>query len=97
MSYSFNVRAHTDEEVIDSIAAEFDKVIASQPIHEADRGQAAAAAEAFLEIIPAPTEDQDYSVSVSGSVGWTGTLGEGAVVTSASVQVSASLVAKQTA
>ena len=95
MSYSFGVRGATKAEVIANVSAELDKVIASQPIHSLDRAQAQAAAEAFVNVIP-DNPDKDFYVSVSGSLGWDGILGESVpvIVTSASVNVSASLVAK---
>ena len=96
MSYSFSVRGATKADVINNAAAELDKVVASQPIHAADRAQAQAAAEAFLGIIPGKDDDQDFYLYVSGSVGWKGTLGAAdQVLTSASVNVSASLIAKE--
>lgn len=95
MSYSFSVRGVTEAEVMKKVDAELDKVVASQPIHEADRAQARAAVMAFVNIIPDPTDKQDFYVSVSGSLGWSGNLGEGHIVTSASVNVGASLIAKE--
>lgn len=96
MSYSFSVRGATKAEVIGKVSVELDKVVTSQPIHSADRAQAQAAAEAFVAIIPADAGDKDFYVSVNGSVGWNGNLGAAnCVITSASVGVSASLVAKE--
>ena len=95
MSYSFAVRADTKVGIAEKIASEFDNVVAQQPIHTADRDQAQAAALAFLEVIP-DTEGQDFYVSVSGSVGWTGTSGVDAVVTAAGASISASLRPKET-
>lgn len=93
MSYSFSVRGATKAEIIGKVAAEFDKVVASQPVHSADRAHAQACAEAFLGFIPDDPGGQDFYISVSGSVGWNGTLGAH-VLTSAGVNVSASLVNK---
>ena len=95
MSYSFAVRGTTKAEALTKLGQELDKVVVAQPIHSADRQQAYAAAEAFLEIIP-PTEGQDFYISVSGSVGWTGD-GNSRVITSAGVSVSASLTTKEVA
>jgi hypothetical protein len=91
MSYSFVVRADTKTAVLEKIAAQFDTVVAQQPIHAADRAQAQATAEAFLEIIPSKADDQDFYVSVGGSVGWR----DDNVITSASVNISAYLVPKE--
>jgi regulator of protease activity HflC (stomatin/prohibitin superfamily) len=93
MSYSFGVRAATKAEVAEKIAAELDKVVAAQPVHAADRAQAQAAAEAFLGILPEKPTDQDFYVSVSGSVSWKADK----VLTSAGVNISASLSAKEKA
>lgn len=92
MSYSFSVRGATKAEARDKVVTELDKVVAAQPIHKVDEHHALAAVEAFLEIIPGNVDGKDFAVSVSGSVGWSGTLGHDAVVTSASVNVSTSLV-----
>lgn len=93
MSYSFAVCGSTKAETLTKLGEELDNVVLQQPVHSADRQQAYAAAEAFLEIIP-PTEGHDFYISVSGSIGW---LGEHINITSASVNVSASLVTKEAA
>lgn len=93
MSYSFNVRAGTKAEVLEKVAAELNQAVADQPIHSADREQAEAAASAFLGILP-EVDDKDYFISVNGSVGYQGE-GEERVITTASVGVSASLIAKE--
>ncbi len=96
MSYSFSARGATKVDVTAKISAELDKVVASQPIHSADRAQAQAAAEAFLAIIPDSAGDKDFCVSVSGSVGWSGMAGTAdQVLTSAGVSVSAYMIAKE--
>src|SRR6266566_4997251 len=96
MSYSFSARGATKAEVMQKVTVELDKVVANQSSHSADRAQAQAAAEAFLGVIPADAGDKDFYISVSGSVGWNGLLGAADyVVTSASVNVSACLVAKE--
>ena len=70
MSYSFNVTAPTKDEAKEKITAEFDKVIASQPVHAADRDAAQAAAHAFVDVLSAPADGEEIRVSVHGSVGW---------------------------
>lgn len=98
MSYSFSGRGATKAEVMEKVAAELDKVVAGQPIHAADRAQAQAAAQAFLDVLPDANGEQDIYVSVSGSVGWSGVLGAAdQVLTSAGVNVSVALIAKETA
>jgi hypothetical protein len=97
MSYSFSVRGATKAEAMQKVVAELDKVVASQPIHSADRAQAEAAACGFLSVIPDDAGGKDFYISVSGSVSWSGTLDVDAVVKSASVNVSASLLDKASA
>ena len=53
MSYSFTVRAATKEAALQAVSDQLDQVVAAQPIHAADRQQAYASTEAFLEIVPA--------------------------------------------
>ena len=95
MSYSFTVRAETKTDTLRKVAEELDRIVDQQPVHAADRQQAFAVAEAFIEIIP-DDATMDYSVSVSGYVSWKGTLGSGEDIslTTASINASASLVAK---
>lgn len=91
MSYSFSARGATKAEVMQKVAAELDKVVASQTIHAADRAHAQAAAETFLGVVTDPSGSKDFYVSVSGSVSW----GLDDVITAASVNVSAGLMAKE--
>jgi hypothetical protein len=95
MSYSFSVRAATKAEALIKIENELGNVVTAQPIHAADREQAYAAAEAFLEIVP-DDDSKDFQVSVHGSVGWTGE-GDAQVITAAGVGVSVHLVPKEAA
>ena len=98
MSYSFSVTGATKADVMEKVDAELNKVVASQPIHAEDRDGARNSAEDFLDLLPEPGETQEFHVSVSGSLGWTGTLGAAdQALTSASVNVSASIVAKDAA
>lgn len=97
MSYSFHVRETSVENATSKVSEELDKVVAAQPIHTADRDAALKAVETFLSLLPG-APGQDFYVSVSGSLGWTGNLGTAdQVITSASVNVSTSLVAKKQA
>jgi len=93
MSYAFNVRAGTKEQVTEKVAAELEKVVAQQPIHAVDRFKAFETACELLAMLPNDAGEKEFNVSVSGSLGWT----EGNVVTSASVNVQTSLVAKEKA
>lgn len=89
MSYSFSFRAANKAEASEKVADELGKIVANQPVHEADRAQAQAAADSFIELIR-DDETQDILVSVSGSC-W----GVDAGLNSAGVNVSAQLVAKE--
>lgn len=91
MFYGFSVRAATREELSDLIEAEFDKIVALQPIHDADREAAQNAAEGFVSALP-DTEGMEFSVSVSGSVSWSGSYPEDYSVMCAGINISASLV-----
>lgn len=97
MSYSFQKRGATKAILMAMVIAELDNVVSAQPVHVADRAQAQAAAEAFLDIVPDADETQDYYVSVSGSVTykWDGANNKIKGVTGASINVSASLVQKE--
>lgn len=88
MSYSFNVQAKTKAEAKEAIAAEFDKVVEGQPVHQADMPSARAAADAFVDVLDAPTDGQNVKVTVNGYVSWQE---EGKFLT-AMVGVTASLV-----
>jgi L-fucose mutarotase/ribose pyranase (RbsD/FucU family) len=93
MSYAFAVRGTTKAQVMEKVSAELEKVVAQQPIHSIDRWKAYETATEFLAMVPNETGDKEFYVSVSGSLGWI----EGNVVTSACVNVQASLVAKEKA
>jgi hypothetical protein len=70
MSYSFNVQARTKAEAHQKIAAEFDAVLDSQPVHEADLPAARVAAAAFVDVLKEPTEKEAIKVRVNGYVTW---------------------------
>lgn len=70
MSYSFSVTAESKAEAKEKIGQEFDKVVLSQPVHEVDRAAAEAAANAFVDVLVDPSEQQQIVMSCYGSVGW---------------------------
>lgn len=76
------------------IAAELDKMVGQQPVHEHDQKQAQAVAETFLLLIGEPGEGQQVSVSVCGWLQWNGGVTAPHEFTGANVNVSASIVAK---
>lgn len=71
MSYSFTVSVASKSDVKAAVAAEMDKVIAMQAIHQRDRDAAINAADAYAQLVTVP-EGKTLKVSVSGSVGWSG-------------------------
>lgn len=93
MSYGFNVRAATKGEAIAAVEAEFDKVIAAQPCHVADRYAAMKNAEAVIAMLPEPSETQDVTVSMNGYMSWIGNVEDGNF-TGASVAASANIMPK---
>lgn len=94
MSYAFTVRAATKAEAKEKVAAEFDRVVSTQPAHVRDRVAALAAADAFIDLL-ADDGTKDVSIGVNGSVGWYVALEPGQEaalpLTAASVSVSAHL------
>ena len=93
MSYSFSVQAPSKDEAKAAVAAKFDEVIASQPMHERDKAAALSNATAVIDLLmDAP--DRHISVSVNGYVSWMNVLeAEGSnPLLGASVSASASLV-----
>ena len=89
MSYSFSVRAESKAAACAMVADKLREVLASQPVHEADQGQALGTAETFIGLLETD-ETKDVAVSMNGSI-WKADTG----VRSASVTVGASLVDKE--
>lgn len=85
MSYSFAVSARTKAEAIAHVAAQFDRIVESQAVHEADRDAAQAAVTAFIEVLAEPNEREGIAVSVSGYLSWR----EEGVFTTSNLSVSA--------
>ena len=94
MSYSFQVKGESKEEAIDAVRVKLAEVVAQQPVHAIDRDQALAAAVAVISVLPGGA-DRGVSVSVSGSLGWTGTYPDSHVITSAQVSVYALLMKRE--
>lgn len=88
MSYSFSVRGSNKSEALQKAKDEFDRVVQTQPAHQADRDQAIAATEAFVNVL---TDDdtKDIALNVTGSVSWRDA--DGKQITSAGVSVWAGL------
>jgi hypothetical protein len=90
MSYSFIVRAANKAEAKQLVSDELQKVVDAQPTHKADRAQAQAVAEAFIDVLE-DDETKSVQVNVHGSVAWIGVTDDPSF-TSASVGVTASLI-----
>ncbi|CAL77434.1 hypothetical protein BRADO3657 [Bradyrhizobium sp. ORS 278] len=71
MSYSFNIRATSKVSAKSAVAAAFDNVVVSQPIHARDKAAALANASAVIDLLAddAP-EGHLIAVSCNGYVGW---------------------------
>ena len=91
MSYSFIVRAKDKVEARAMVAAEFEKVVQSQPIHAADRAQALAAVGAFLDLL-VDDDSMNVQVNVHGSVSWL--FEQPATLISAGVGISVALITR---
>lgn len=96
MSYSFSVRAASKLLAKQLVAAEIDKVVASQPVHSTDKSQALAAADIFIDLLP-DDESQDVTVFMSGYLSGRWDKADLVSLSNVSVTVTASLVAKQVA
>lgn len=92
MSYSFTVRGENKNQVKAKIVAEITKVVESQPIHVHDRQEALSTACAFVDLLPVD-DTKDVSISVNGTIGWSGETGN-PHLTSASISLTAALLAR---
>lgn len=68
MSFSFSTRAATKAELKQKVAAELDAVVASQPVHAADRATGEAAANSFIDLLDEPGEGHEIRLSLNGSI-----------------------------
>lgn len=99
MSFSFGFRARNVAAALAIAAQEMDRVVQSQPMHEADKASVLAAVQAQVGLIAGAAEGKHVVLSVSGSLGWRGTAAgtaapasEDFAITSANVSVSAYLM-----
>lgn len=67
MSYSFSVTKPTKTELVDAISAEMAKVVASQPVHEADAGKAIEVSADLLGMLQDDAA-RDVTAAVNGSI-----------------------------
>lgn len=70
MSYSFGIKAENKQEAKAAVMAKFDEmVVATQPIHERDRGAVLANAAMVIDLL-ADDDTKDITVSCNGYVSW---------------------------
>jgi hypothetical protein len=70
MSYSISARGATKALALAALGCLFDSnVVATQPVHAADKQQALAAAESFAGILP-DDDSKDVSIRMNGSLSW---------------------------
>ncbi len=94
MSYSFEIQGADKAHALNLVAAELDKVARDQPMHQADREQAHAAAQSLVELL-GDAEGKDVSVTVAGWLATEAPVGEGRpVVKAVTLNVSTALVNK---
>lgn len=88
MSYSFLAQASTKAAAKEAVAAKFDEVVGSQPIHARDKAAALANANAIIDLLM-DDGTRDIAVSVNGYVSWIDVLREDASNSLSGVSVSA--------
>jgi hypothetical protein len=69
MSYSFTFEVPTKAEARTRAEAEFDRVVAQQPVHMQDKAAALAALDAYLALLE-DDANQDIHVTLHGSLGY---------------------------
>jgi len=93
MSYSFSVTAADKAAAKAAVAAKFDEMVASQPIHARDRAAVLANANAVIDLL-ADDDTRDVRVSFNGYVSWTNPAGEEPAFNSVSISCQANHVAR---
>jgi hypothetical protein len=86
MSFSFSVVGPTKEDVMASLEAEMTEVVSAQANHAHDRSSIESVVDIYLGLLDDRAEGV-FHVSVSGSVGWLGSM-EQPVYNGAGVSVS---------
>ncbi len=88
MSYSFAITAVTKDEAGVRVEEQLELVVGSQPVHARDRQAAQDVAEAFIDMLPEPSDGERVAVSVWGSLSYRAD----DTFTSASVGVTATII-----
>lgn len=71
MSYSFGIKAPNKAAAKSAIAAKFDEMAATQPVHKRDRAAALANANTVIDLL-ADDDTKDVAVSCNGYLTWNG-------------------------
>lgn len=85
MSFSFNVTAANKAEAKAAVEASVAEIVAQQECHVHDQAAINAVVGSYVDLL---SSDGPVSISVSGSVGWSGESGTKAKFTSAGINVS---------
>lgn len=93
MSFSFSIRAASKAAAKAAVAVELDKVVASQVVHERDRAQAQASADAYIDVLD-DDDTKDVAIYVSGSLSGVWTESSLTSIHGANVSVGATLLTK---
>lgn len=75
MSYSFTVKAPSADVARALVAEKYAEILETQPIHARDQAACAKAVKELVSLVSVP-EGKVLSISVGGSCGWDGKLGE---------------------
>jgi hypothetical protein len=91
MSYSFSVTAKNKEDAKARVAEQIKLIVEHQEMHKVDEQATNNAVSAFVDLLGDLPEHHQLIVSVSGSVSWASTSGEGTPknITGAGVNISA--------
>lgn len=87
MSFSFAASGKAKDEVLSNVSAQMDQVVTNQPHHTHDKDAVVQCVGAYIDLLNVKDGDT-ISVSVSGSLGWTGK-DSAAEYTSAGLNISA--------
>lgn len=93
MSFSFVARGVKRADVMVQVHAKMAEVVRNQPVHSQDRAPVVETCSTYLNLLSDAPDGYDYTLSVSGYLGWSGNvLGGEAPLGTANVSVTASHV-----
>lgn len=96
MSYSFSVMAADKAAAKAAVAAKFDEMVASQPVHARDRAAVLANANAVIDLL-ADDDTKDVRVNFNGYVSWTNPASEEPAFNSVAINCQAGYVDRTSA